>query len=63
MLKDKDKIFSNIYGFEDRSIKGSMKRGHWSETKKFLQKDQDLIIEDSSINLSIKECYNDIKSK
>ncbi len=46
MLKEKDKIFSNIYGFEDRSIKGSMKRGDWSETRKFIQKDQEWIIEE-----------------
>ena len=46
MLKDKDRIFKNIYGFGDRSIKGVIERGHWTETKKFLLKDQDWIIEE-----------------
>ena len=26
MLKEKDKIFTNIYGFKDRSLKGVMSR-------------------------------------
>ncbi len=33
MLKEEDKIFKNLYGFEDWSLKGAMQRGVWSNTK------------------------------
>jgi NADH-quinone oxidoreductase subunit F len=46
LLKEKDRIFKNIYGFGDRSIKGAIERGHWTETKKLLFKDRDWIIEE-----------------
>ena len=36
MLKEKDKIFSNIYGFKEVSISGAIKRGDWNNTKKLL---------------------------
>ena len=32
MLEDKDRIFTNIYGMKDRSLKGAMARGHWDKT-------------------------------
>ena len=44
-LQDKDRIFTNIYGIHDKSLKGAMKRGHWSETKKFIDKGSDWIID------------------
>ncbi|MDA7946594.1 MAG: NADH-quinone oxidoreductase subunit NuoF [Hyphomicrobiaceae bacterium] len=46
MLKDEDRIFRNLYGFEDWSLKGAKKRGAWSGTKKFLQKGRDWIIDE-----------------
>ena len=33
MLKDQDRIFTNIYGREDTSLKAAKKRGDWSRTK------------------------------
>jgi NADH-quinone oxidoreductase subunit F len=45
MLEDKDRVFTNLHGFEDRSIKGAMKRGDWSGTKALLSKGADWIIE------------------
>ncbi len=44
MLQDKDRIFTNIYGTYDKSLKGAMARGHWSGTKGFIDKGQDWII-------------------
>ncbi len=44
MLLDKDRIFTNIYGMHDRSLKGAMARGHWDETKKIIQKGRESII-------------------
>jgi NADH-quinone oxidoreductase subunit F len=44
MLADTDRIFTNIYGIRDRSLKGAMKRGHWDGTKALLAKGRDWII-------------------
>jgi NADH-quinone oxidoreductase subunit F len=37
MLADKDRIFTNIYGLEDTSLKGAMSRGLWDGTKRILE--------------------------
>jgi NADH-quinone oxidoreductase subunit F len=44
MLTDKDRIFTNIYGLKDKSLKGAMARGHWDNTKGLLEKGRDWII-------------------
>jgi NADH-quinone oxidoreductase subunit F len=44
MLQDKDRIFNNIYGIHDRSLKGAMSRGHWDGTKAILEKGRDWIV-------------------
>ena len=44
MLADKDRIFTNIYGLRDKSLKGAMSRGHWDGTKEILEKGRDWII-------------------
>ncbi|MGI9356795.1 MAG: NADH-quinone oxidoreductase subunit F, partial [Rhizobiaceae bacterium] len=44
MLQDKDRIFTNIYGIHDKSLKGALKRGHWSGTKGFIDKGRDWVI-------------------
>ena len=44
MLKTKDKIFPNIYGFLDRSINGVMSRGGWVDTKALILKGSEQII-------------------
>ena len=46
MLEDKDRIFTNLYGMYDRSLKGVLSRGHWSETGEMLKRGQDWIIEE-----------------
>ena len=46
MLKDQDRIFTNIYGFQDWGLKGAMKRGDWDKTKDLMARGQDQIIED-----------------
>lgn len=43
MLKEKDKIFQNLYGFNDRSLKGVMARGVWNETRDLIIKGPDFI--------------------
>ncbi len=44
MLKDQDRIFTNIYGLKDKSLKGAMARGHWDGTKQLLEMGRDWII-------------------
>ena len=45
MLKDQDRIFTNLYGMHDRSLKGAMKRGHWSGTADIIKRGHDTIVE------------------
>src|SRR6188768_2821187 len=45
MLADKDRIFTNLYGFEDWGLKGAMKRGAWDGTKAILEKGPEAIVD------------------
>ncbi|MEE9455073.1 MAG: NADH-quinone oxidoreductase subunit NuoF [Paracoccaceae bacterium] len=45
MLADKDRIFTNLYGMHDRSLKGAMARGAWDGTAGFLQQGRDWVVE------------------
>jgi NADH-quinone oxidoreductase subunit F len=36
MLKDQDRIFTNLYGMHDRTLAGAKKRGHWNGTAGFI---------------------------
>ena len=38
MLKDQDRIFTNIYGMHDRTLAGARKRGHWDGTATIIGK-------------------------
>ncbi|MCR8723278.1 NADH-quinone oxidoreductase subunit NuoF [Frigidibacter sp. ROC022] len=44
MLTDQDRIFTNLYGMHDRSLKGAMARGQWDGTKEILAKGRDWIV-------------------
>jgi NADH-quinone oxidoreductase subunit F len=45
-IDDKDRIFTNIYGFQDWGVEGAIKRGDWDDTKGLMSRGQDQIIED-----------------
>ena len=45
MLKDQDRIFTNLYGMHDRSLKGAMKRGHWNGTADIIKRGRDVSVE------------------
>ena len=45
MLKDDDRIFTNLYGWFDRGLAGARKRGDWSNTKELLKNTPDEIVE------------------
>ena len=44
-LADKDRIFTNLYGFQPWSLDAAMKRGDWSDTKALMAAGQDAIID------------------
>ena len=46
MLKDKDRIFTNIYGHHDAYLAGARSRGDWDDTKTLLGLGRDAIIEE-----------------
>ncbi len=45
MLHDRDRIFTNLYGFQDWRLKGAQARGDWDNTKAILEKGGDWIID------------------
>lgn len=45
MLNDKDRIFTNLYGIEDWTLKGAQARGDWDNTKAILAQGRDTIIQ------------------
>ena len=46
MLQDKDRIFTNLYGYEGWDIDSAMKRGDWDDTKAILERGPDAIIQE-----------------
>ena len=46
MLQDKDRIFTNLYGYEGWDIDSAMKRGDWDNTKAILERGPDAIIQE-----------------
>src|SRR5215210_8491040 len=45
MLDDKDRIFTNLYGFQPWGLKGAQKRGDWDDTAALMAAGQDSIID------------------
>ena len=45
MLEDKDRIFTNVYGFQDWGVEGAIARGDWDDTKALLALGPDMIIQ------------------
>ncbi|MBY0501604.1 MAG: NADH-quinone oxidoreductase subunit NuoF [Alphaproteobacteria bacterium] len=46
MLKNSDKIFTNLYGEYDWHLKGAQKRGDWDNTSSLIKKGPDWIIQE-----------------
>src|SRR5438270_4709619 len=44
MLADRDRVFTNLYGFEDWTLEGARVRGAWDGTKAILERGQDAIV-------------------
>ncbi len=45
-LADKDRIFTNVYGFQPWNLKAAEARGDWDKTKDLIAWGQDRIIEE-----------------
>ena len=46
MLKEEDKIFTNLHGQQSHDLKSSKKRGDWANTRALLDKGRECIIEE-----------------
>jgi len=46
MLSDKDRIFTNVYGFQDWGLAAAQARGDWDNTKALIERGQDTIIDE-----------------
>jgi NADH-quinone oxidoreductase subunit F len=47
MLRDEDRIFTNLYGFEDFGLDGARTRGDWDNTKDLILKGREWIINET----------------
>jgi NADH-quinone oxidoreductase subunit F len=45
-LQDKDRIFTNLYGYQDFGLRAAQKRGDWDKTSALMKVGQDAIIEE-----------------
>jgi len=46
MLRDEDRIFTNLYGIHDWHLPGAQKRGDWTGTKDLILKGRDWLVEE-----------------
>jgi len=46
MLQDKDRIFTNLYGFQPWNLEYAQKRGDWDNTKALIEKGREWIVEE-----------------
>ncbi|WP_395828857.1 NADH-quinone oxidoreductase subunit NuoF, partial [Elstera sp.] len=47
MLRDQDRIFTNLYGIQDFGLAGAQARGDWDGTKAILEKGREWIIDET----------------
>ena len=45
-LHDKDRIFTNVYGYQPWNLKAAQMRGDWDGTKKLLAMGRDKIVDE-----------------
>ena len=46
MLRDEDRIFTNLYGMHDRTLDGARARGHWDGTADLIARGREAIVEE-----------------
>ena len=47
MLQDKDRIFTNLYGFESPLLDAARARGDWDGTRGILEKGPEWIVDEA----------------
>jgi len=47
VLKDENRIFTNLYGMHDRNLAGARARGHWDGTADLIKKGRDWIVNEA----------------
>jgi NADH-quinone oxidoreductase subunit F len=50
VLEDKDRIFTNLYGYQSWNLKAKQKRGDWDDTIHLMTVGQDAIIDEVKIS-------------
>ena len=46
MLDDQDRVFTNLYGFEDWGLRAAQRRGDWDGTKELIAKGREWIVQE-----------------
>ena len=46
LLRDEDRVFTNLYGFQSFGLEAARKRGDWEGTKEIIEKGREAIIEE-----------------
>ena len=46
MLRDHDRVFTNLYGYDDPGLSGAKARGDWDGTKELVARGRDAIVEE-----------------
>lgn len=46
MLRDQDRIFTNLHGYDDFRLAGARRRGDWDGTKDIIAKGADWIVQE-----------------
>ncbi len=44
MLRDEDRVFTNLYGLQDWGLAAAQSRGDWDGTKSLMEKGEDWIV-------------------
>ncbi|WP_170002570.1 NADH-quinone oxidoreductase subunit NuoF [Pseudopontixanthobacter vadosimaris] len=50
MLADRDRIFTNLYGFQPWNLNAAQKRGDWDDTKALIGRGHDAIIDEMKVS-------------
>ena len=61
MLNDNDRIFTNLYGMHDRTLKGALSRGHWDGTNKLIKNGRAWIIDEIKVLVFVVEVVLDFQ--
>ena len=61
-LADKDRIFTNVYGFQEPWLKAAQARGDWDDTKALMAIGPDAIIDAVKAGATVGEISDRLRS-